>query len=118
MIFLSGSETQGMAYQESMASNVPILAWDQGFWLDPNRERWDDNPVAATSVPYFSEQCGERFVGLDDFASALDRFLSRLTLYSPRRYVSEHLSLAESAALYLQAYRDAAKPILGVRAPS
>jgi glycosyltransferase involved in cell wall biosynthesis len=108
MIFLCEHETQGMAYQESLASDVPVLAWDQGYWLDPNRHRWESGPVAATSVPYFSDQCGERFKGLHDLGPALDRFMSRLASYSPRRYVSQHLSLTKSAELYLQAYHDAA----------
>ena len=37
MIFLVEHETQGIAYQEAMACDVPILAWDQGNWLDPKR---------------------------------------------------------------------------------
>jgi hypothetical protein len=108
MIFLCENETQGMAYQEAMASNLPILAWDQGFWLDPNRPRWEDRPVPATSVPYFSERCGERFSGAADFAAALTRFRERLDGYAPREYVGEHLSLRESARLFLDAYRYAA----------
>jgi hypothetical protein len=113
MLFLCENETQGMAYQEALACNVPVLAWDQGFWLDPNRELWDPNPVSATSVPYFSPECGERFVGLDDFAPTLERFLSGLDRYEPRRFVGDHLSLAESGELYLRAYLSAArKPLL------
>jgi glycosyltransferase involved in cell wall biosynthesis len=108
MIFLCENETQGMAYQEAMACNVPILAWDQGFWLDPNRERWETEAVPATSVPYFSERCGERFIGIDDFAPALDRFVERLDWYAPRAYVGEKLSLRESAELFMEAYRAAA----------
>ena len=111
MLFLCENETQGMAYQEALACNVPVLAWDQGSWLDPNRVRWSDEPVPATSVPYFSEDCGDRFAGAGDFAAALDRFLPRIERYEPRRYVEEHLSLEESAALFLNAYYDAAAPL-------
>ncbi len=108
MLFLCEHETQGMAYQEALASNVPVLAWDQGFWLDPNRKRWEAEPVRATSVPYFSEACGERFRGLEDFSSVLDRFWSRLGSYDPRSYVARALSPALSADLYLRAYHAAA----------
>jgi glycosyltransferase involved in cell wall biosynthesis len=107
MIFLCENETQGMAYQEALASAVPVLAWDQGFWLDPNRERWDDCPVPATSVPYFSELCGDRFKGAADFAEALDRFWGNLNAYEPRNYVREHLSFGASAELFLDAYHAA-----------
>jgi hypothetical protein len=47
MLFLCEHETRGLAYQEALASNVPILAWDTGFWLDPRRPLYDPNPVPA-----------------------------------------------------------------------
>jgi len=109
LLFLCEHETQGMAYQEAMASNVPVLAWDQGYWMDPNRPRWELEPVRASSVPYFDPTCGERFGhnGADDFAAALDRFMAKRSAYAPRAWVAEHLSLEESARLYLDAYRRA-----------
>jgi glycosyltransferase involved in cell wall biosynthesis len=109
MVFLCEHETQGLAYQEALACNVPVLAWDQGYWLDPVRERYSREPVRASSVPYFSDACGERFVDADAFPEALDRFLSHLSTYEPRRYVREHLSLAESARRYLEVYTAAAR---------
>jgi hypothetical protein len=118
MLFLCENETQGMAYQEALACNVPVLAWDQGFWLDPNRARWSDDPVPATSVPYFSEACGDRFAGVGDFVPALDRFLGRIDSYEPRRYVEEKLSFKESAALFLSAYYDAAEALRPLRPPT
>jgi hypothetical protein len=109
MLFLCEHETQGLAYQEAMASNVPILAWDQGLWLDPQRLRYETEPVRASSVPYFAPQCGETFTGVDDFQAVLDRFLARLGSYTPRRYVAENLSLESSARRYWEAYVAAAK---------
>jgi hypothetical protein len=108
MIFLSGHETQGIAYQEALGCNVPVLAWVNGYWLDPQRARFEPEPVAATSVPYFSERCGEVFAGAHDFDAALERFLARLGSYEPRRYVSENLSLELSGRCYLDHYRAAA----------
>lgn len=104
MIFLCEHETQGMAYQEALASNVPILAWDQGYWLDPNRPQWEPNPVPASSVPYFSNDCGEKFTAADTFSEVFERFYAQLEQYRPRKYVGEHLSLSESARSYLRAY--------------
>jgi hypothetical protein len=51
MLFLCEHETQGMAYQEALACNIPVLAWDQGYWLDPNRPQFEAEPVTASSVP-------------------------------------------------------------------
>jgi hypothetical protein len=108
MLFLCESETQGLAYQEAMACNVPVLAWDPEQWLDPARLRWTQEPVRASSVPFFSESCGERFTDLSSFAPALDRFIARLSEYQPRRFVCDELSLSRSASLYLDAYTAAA----------
>jgi glycosyltransferase involved in cell wall biosynthesis len=108
MLFLCEHETQGIAYQEALASNVPILAWVQGYWLDPNSARYDPSLQKASSVPYFSAECGETFQSLEDFSAALSRFRARLSSYEPRRYVQGQLTLAHSARRYLELYRNAA----------
>jgi hypothetical protein len=108
MVFLCEHETQGMAYQEALASNVPILAWDNGFWLDPHRAEWEDLPVPASSVPYFSAECGERFRGAGELEEALERFWGRLDGYTPRAFVARELSQKGSAELYMRHYRAAA----------
>jgi hypothetical protein len=109
LLFLCEHETQGMAYQEALASNVPVLAWDQETWLDPNRPQWEASPVPASSVPYFSPACGERFREVADFPATLARFMERRETYAPRAWVEEHLSFVESARLYMRAYRAAAE---------
>jgi hypothetical protein len=105
LLFLCEHETQGMAYQEAMASNVPVLAWDYGQWLDPRWQEFEQLPVPATSVPYFSAECGERFRGAGDLPEKLELFWSRLASYTPRAYVRRELSLEGSAELYLKTYR-------------
>jgi hypothetical protein len=105
LLFLCEHETQGMAYQEALASNVPVLAWDNGEWLDPRRPQFEKAAVRASSVPYFSEECGERFREIGEFPEKLDLFWSRLTRYEPRAYVRGALSLRGSAERYLEIYR-------------
>ena len=104
MVFLCEHETQGFAYQEAMASNVPILAWDNGYWLDPLWKRFSKTMTPASSVPFFSPDCGERFIDLADFEAALDRFLTRLPLLTPRKFVSQNLSMKASAETYAEYY--------------
>jgi len=110
LLYLSPSETQGIAYQEAMASNVPVLAWDNGFWLDPRRADFEPGPVRASSVPYFGPRCGERFTGIGDFDAALDRFQGSLGGYDPRDFVARELSPERSADAYMEYYRGAARP--------
>ncbi|MBP2293373.1 glycosyltransferase [Azospirillum rugosum] len=110
LVFLCEHETQGLAYQEAMASNLPVLAWDNGFWMDPRRPRFEPEPVPASSVPYFDEAlCGSRFHNADAFPAAFDAFWERLGTYQPRRYVEEHLSLGRSAVQYLEQYTRVAR---------
>jgi hypothetical protein len=103
MIFLCEHESQGIAYQECLSCDVPVLAWDQGRYLDPKRSPDGHPDIAATSVPYFDERCGERFAGPEDFDDNLTLFLRRLqaSAYSPRAYVMENLTLQESATRFL-----------------
>jgi hypothetical protein len=115
MLFLCEHETQGMAYQEALASDVPVLSWDPGTWLDPNCRVWEDRPVPATTVPYFSSTCGDRFTGIHDFNAALDRFITNSGQYAPRQWVAENLSMQKSAELYLRAYFHAAGRALTIR---
>jgi len=104
MIFLCEHETQGMAYQEAMASGVPILAWDNGFWADPLWKKFSQSPPAASSVPFFSPACGEKFRTMTEFEPALGRFMERRSAYDPRRYVAENLNMKTSAKLYADQY--------------
>ncbi|MDP9126703.1 MAG: hypothetical protein M3N08_00385 [Pseudomonadota bacterium] len=104
MLFICEHETQGLAYQEAMASGVPILAWDNGFWADPLWRRFAQQPPPASSVPFFSETCGERFRDLSAFDDALHRFLEKRADYRPRAYVAEKLKMETSARLYADQY--------------
>ncbi|HEX7602807.1 MAG TPA: glycosyltransferase [Polyangiaceae bacterium] len=113
MVYLCEHETQGLAYQEGLASGVPILAWDQGRWLDPVRLRFGAGDVPASSVPYFEDGVtGERFRSFEDFPAKLDLFLQRRDAYAPRRWIEEHLSVAASARAYLTLYESALRGTL------
>jgi hypothetical protein len=103
MIFLCEHESQGLAYQEGLSSGVPVLAWDQGRCLDPNRFAWGQPNIAATSVPYFDDRCGERFEGLKDLDEKLSMFMEKINAseYSPRDFIMENLTLRRCAAQFL-----------------
>jgi hypothetical protein len=105
MAFFAHSETQGMAYQECLASNVPIFAWDEGIWPNPIAKRLARQPVPCTSVPYFDERCGLRF----KIASMIDdwnRFQERIDAFESRRFIAEEMTLDRSATLYMRAYQE------------
>jgi glycosyltransferase involved in cell wall biosynthesis len=109
VIFLCEHETQGLAYQQILATNTPILAWDRGgYWQDPYYypEKVKFEPVSA--VPYWDERCGEKFKDIGTFDTALTLFLEkrRKGLFVPRDYILENLTLEKCAEAYVKIYRD------------
>jgi len=104
MVFLCEHETQGMAYQEALASNVPIIAWDHGWWTDPVWPAYSENPIPATSVPLFSPDCGEKFRMISDFPKIFEKFWSKLNKYNPRKFIQKKVSFKESASTYCKYY--------------
>ena len=107
MLFLCEHESQGLACQECLASGVPVLAWDQGWCLDPSRFGWGDPEIPATSVPYFDTRCGLRFGGIADFPEKLSEFLDRRRDMAPRDYVLDNLTLEHCSQRYLKILDDA-----------
>jgi len=104
MVFLCEHESQGLAYQEALSCNVPILAWENGYCLDPNYDQWEQNPVKASSVPFFDDRCGMKFKGLDDVTDTFDEFWESVitSSFNPRDYILENLTLERCAADFLK----------------
>jgi glycosyltransferase involved in cell wall biosynthesis len=108
MIFLCEHETQGIAYQQALSCNVPILAWDRsGPWQDP--AYFPDKVVfePVTSVPYWDDRCGRRFVGASDFEPEWQAFWESVSAnrYRAREFILEHLTLEKCARDYLEIVR-------------
>lgn len=108
VIFLCEHETQGIAYQQMLSTNTPILAWDRGsYWQDPAYfpEKVKFEPVS--SVPYWDERCGSKFKSLTDFPDMLDEFVSKLENkeFNPRAFILENLTLEISAKKYIDIYK-------------
>lgn len=103
VIFLCEHETQGIAYQQMLASGVPVFAWDRrGYWQDPNffpdRVRYE--PVS--SVPYWDDRCGMKFKTAEDFQKRFPDFWERVEAdeFSPRNYIVDNLTLEKCAEWY------------------
>jgi hypothetical protein len=68
MIFLCEQETQGIAYQQALSMNFPIMAWDRGgFWQDPSYYSHKVKFGTVSSVPYWDERCGLTFPETESF---------------------------------------------------
>lgn len=103
VIFLCEHETQGLAYQQILATDTPVLAWDRGgYWQDPAYYP-SIKYAPVSSVPYWDKRCGEKFDDANNFEQTLLLFTERLKLayYAPRQYILDHLTLEKSAQAYL-----------------
>lgn len=105
MIFLCEHETQGLAYQEALACNIPVLAWDRGgYWQDPEYYPLRCRFEPVTSVPYWDERCGETFNHKSKLFGVLNEFLEKIraNVYEPRSFILQNLTLEHCAAQYLE----------------
>ena len=98
MIVLDAHESQGYALQEAMSCNVPLFVCDVSSMYDEiengrsNYAHYAPKKLLATSVPYWSEKCGERITSLDAFGDFFDNFFKHSLSYTPREFVLSELS--------------------------
>lgn len=98
---LNGTESQGIAVQEMMARDLPMFVWDVKEWNDQGASY----AVPASSVPYWSDQCGVRFYEAIEMEFAFDEFCSKI--YKPRKFVEEQLSFKASVNKLLEIFNAA-----------
>lgn len=105
-IFLSAHETQGLAYQQILSTNTPILAFDKGgYWPDPSYYPHKVQFKPVSSVPYWDDRCGMKFSGEHAFSEQLNLFLNKLDQFAPRDYILENLTLEKCAQKYVDIYK-------------
>jgi hypothetical protein len=103
MIFLCEHESQGIAYQQALSCDVPVLAWDRGgAWQDPKYFPHKVEYQPVTSVPYWDARCGMKFRNISDFGDAWPTFWQqyREKSFKPREYILETLTLEQRAREY------------------
>lgn len=102
MIFICEHETQGIACNQAMSMDIPILAWDRGALTDPNyvaySKRFPLGFPTVTTVPFFDSSCGERFRSLEEFYELAPHYFQKVGngAYHPAEYVRTHLSFKAS----------------------
>lgn len=91
-IVIDNCESQGIAIQEMMSCNLPLLVWDIKYWTD----RGDEYRCDATSIPYWDISCGEFFYERDDFFEKVKSIM--IGHYTPSEYI-ERLNLESQSIL-------------------
>lgn len=99
MLSLDRHESQGFALEEAMSSGVPLLVMDVTSMYDetndginPLYEYLRSKKLGATSVPYWSDECGIKITEQSDLSDAIDRMLNTYDSFTPREYIVRTLS--------------------------
>jgi glycosyltransferase involved in cell wall biosynthesis len=92
-IILDNTESQGVAIEEMMSCNLPLLVWDVTHWCD----RGPQHKVEATCIPYFDDRCGVSFTNWSDIETSYTNFINSLNTFNPREYILENLTLEKCA---------------------
>jgi hypothetical protein len=101
-IILDNTESQGIAIQEMMACNKPLLVWDMEEW-DHMGEQFK---VPATSVPYWSSDCGEKFYEASELEHTFDKFYADIDRYNPKKLIDSELSYKVSVEKLLNCFEN------------
>jgi hypothetical protein len=99
-IIVDNTESQGIAIQEMMICNKPLFVWDKVTWDDLG----SDYIVPATSIPYWSNECGERVTSFEDFKLKFDSFKNNLSNYCPENFINRELSPQKSIEILFSNY--------------
>ena len=94
-IYLSESESQGLAMFEAWARGVPTLVWDKGLF-----EYQGVSVMGLVSSPYLKDQTGMRFSDLEDFKLKLPIFVGHD--FAPRQITESFFSNIHAAQAYLK----------------
>lgn len=86
-VFVSISESQGLALAESWSMNIPTIVWDQQYLAAHGREYH-----IVSSCPYLSKATGVRWKTMSEFEDILKNMQNLLLQYSPRAWILEHMT--------------------------
>lgn len=75
MIYMSNSESQGIALQEAWVRNVPTLVYSRGYW-EYGTYRWNDTRIGA---PYLTYDTGSFFSTSDDIPATIASFITSIS---------------------------------------
>lgn len=94
-IFLSNSESQGIAIHEAWMADIKTLVYNRGF-MNYKNFKWQDNHISA---PYMTDNCGIFFKGIEDFIEKYDEIKNNN--FNPRNYSLNNFTHEKIAKIFL-----------------
>lgn len=95
LVGFSISESQGIAWSEAWASNVPTFLWENTEGLYLKKE------FKCSSAPYLSKKTGFYFTEISDFIVKFEQFERRQVSFFPREWVMENMTDVRSSELLI-----------------
>ena len=99
MLTIDRHESQGFALCEAMSCDVPLLVVDCTTMYDemvdgytPIYQEHHPKKLIATSVPYWSNECGIKITEQSEISSAIDTMMTTYRSFTPRQYIIKTLS--------------------------
>jgi len=100
-IWIGCSESQGIALQEALSTNLPLIICDVDSLLASTQTQYkfpiEVGKYKATSVPYFDERCGIIIEDLSKIEDSIKELKNNFTFFTPREFIIENLSLEKQA---------------------
>lgn len=100
-------ETQGIAMQEAMSCNVPVLVCNEVAFRSPQVSKTpktqkmrggpDRTGESVPVAPYFDRRCGIIADRMDDIGEAVREMMDLYPQFEPREFILENFSLEERA---------------------
>ncbi len=113
ILWLGRQESQGIALEEALSMNVPILVWDVlnlGHWVPPNRKgvnlftKKENEYSNTTSAYYFSDDCGLRIKKKEELNNAIKFMEKNWSQFQPRKYILNNLRLEKQAKEFIELF--------------
>lgn len=110
VIWLGCTESQGIAYQEVLSKNIPIVFLDainlfMNTKLDLSFSSGKDKKILerlnTSSAPYFDGTCGEKFVSTKQLEENLSQIIRNIDNYKPREFIMRNLSIEKQTLEFL-----------------
>jgi hypothetical protein len=112
IIWIGRQESQGIALEEALSMNIPILVWDVvsighcNFKSDSdlifNKEEL--NYTKTTSAYYFDNRCGIKIKNKIDLPKSITEMNIKWNNFEPRQYIIENLNLKKQAKDFIELF--------------